>query len=219
MGRPSALAVSRPRRSAGDLPSISEWLTSPGLSIDRELYSPRPLALGLEGSQVRQLRKKRLSAQAQDNAVVRPITFTHCTPPMFEELAHWVDLALQEFSHPADQASWSSYRRCIPGSGTTAQAQPSAPSIPRPRGVSICSCCCTRPVDGRANPLRASVAPSPLRTSSGLVLRKPITSDVSKTNTSQIEIASDSPVFDGQLDDSAIVLLLLWLWSVDDVKG
>src|SRR5438445_13102303 len=48
---------------------------------------------------------------------------------------------------------------------TTAQAGPGAPSIRLRRGASICSCRCTRPVDGPANPSRASVAPSPLRTS------------------------------------------------------
>ncbi|MCK1593565.1 hypothetical protein IVA91_00645 [Bradyrhizobium sp. 153] len=47
-----------------------------------------------KGLKFGKLRKKRLSAQAQDNAVVRPITVTHCTPPMFEELAPWVG------SHP-----------------------------------------------------------------------------------------------------------------------
>lgn len=55
--RPVAALPSQ-QRALDDLRSISEWLTSPGLPIDRELYSPRPLALGLEGSQVRQAEKE-----------------------------------------------------------------------------------------------------------------------------------------------------------------
>ncbi|MFK4581080.1 hypothetical protein ABIF83_004527 [Bradyrhizobium ottawaense] len=41
-----------------------------------------------KGLKFGKLRKKRLSTLAQDNAVVRPIMFTHCTPPKFEEFSH-----------------------------------------------------------------------------------------------------------------------------------
>jgi len=54
--RPVAALPSQ--RALDDLRSISEWLTLPSLPIGRELYSPRPLALGLEGSQVRQAEKE-----------------------------------------------------------------------------------------------------------------------------------------------------------------